>query len=128
MNDAPPKPSTGSGDASWTPASITIDLSELARRVHLEKPTLKEVVAKRVLNLFSVSLIATLVFAVILFVVDSCFIVYKHITPEQRLVTDKVVMTFVAATVVQVGAALAAIVIAVFKETPARDENPDSDA
>ena len=57
----------------------------------------------------------TLAFAAALLAIDAWFIYNKIIVPEQRLMTEKVVMTFITATVVQVGTALAAIVFAVFK-------------
>ena len=79
----------------------------------------------RVLDLFGISLIGTLTFAAILVMIDVVFILLKVITPAERLMTQQVVMTFVTATVVQVGAALAAIVFAVFKtDTQGNGETP----
>jgi hypothetical protein len=72
-------------------------------------------VATRVLSLFSSSLLGTLAFAGLLVLIDAFFIYFKVIVSEQRLMTERIIMTFVTATVVQVGAAIAAIVIAVFK-------------
>ena len=51
----------------------------------------------------------------------AAFIATKIIAPEQRLVTEKILMTFVTATVLQVGAAVAAIVYAVFNDARARE-------
>ena len=109
-------PDEGGGRELPPSTKPPIPLSQWEQHFHLARPTLKELIATRVLNLFSVSLIGTLSFAGLLVLVDSVFIFAKVITPEQRLVSEKVVMTFVTATVVQVGAALAAIVLAVFKE------------
>ena len=85
---------------------------------------LREHVAKRVLKLFEISLIGTLTFAAILVLIDAIFIYARVITPTERLMTEKVIMTFVAATVVEVGTALAAIVFAVFK-TEAQSNGDD---
>jgi hypothetical protein len=98
--------------------SANIELSQLANEVHLARPTLKEMVATEVLKLFSISLRGTLLFAAALVIVDASFIGFKIITPDQRLMTERVVMAFVSATVVQVGAAIGAIVFAVFKSGP----------
>ena len=108
-----PDPSSGAGKPIY--------LSVREDRFHLTKPSLKELIAARVLSLFSVSLLGTLGFAAFLVVVDSLFIFLHTITPEQRLVTERVVMTFVTATVVQVGAAVVAIVYAVFKDPGSLD-------
>lgn len=102
---------------SRTPArtpSVSIDAEE--RKISLEKPSLKEVVAKRVLDLFSLSLKGTLAFAGVLVLIDAVFIAVGLIKPDQRLMTERVIMTLIGATVVQVGAALAAIVVAVFRD------------
>lgn len=105
----------------------TIKLSRAEGGIHLREP-LRDRVATRVLSLFSYSLIGTLVFAGMLVLIDAAFIGFKVITPEQRLMTEKVIMTFITATVVQVGTALAAIVLAVFKAPPsvAVDESSES--
>lgn len=92
----------------------TVSLDEEEGRIHLDPP-LHVVVATEILKLFRWSLRGTLVFAALMAAVDAFFIHQKIITPEQRLMTGSIVLTFVTATVVQVGAALAAIVFAVFK-------------
>lgn len=101
--------------ASIGVGGLTIELSRRADSIHLEPPSLRDRVTNRVLNLFSISLVLTLAFAAALLAIDAWFIYNKIIVPEQRLMTEKVVMTFITATVVQVGTALAAIVFAVFK-------------
>jgi hypothetical protein len=53
--------------------------------------------------------------------IDALFIWTRIITPEQRLMTGTIVMTFVSATVVQIGAAIAAITAAVFKSDAKAD-------
>ena len=113
------KPSPSRSRTATVVHSKPISLSEVAARVHLGNQSLKETIATRILNLFSTSLIGTLSFAGALVLIDAAFILLKVITPEQRLVTEKILMTFVTATVLQVGAAIAAIVFAVFKD--ARD-------
>jgi hypothetical protein len=99
----------------------TVALSAVAREIHLRPPTLKEKVADRVLDLFSVSLRTTLLFAGGMVAIDALFIWTRIITPEQRLMTGTIVMTFVSATVVQIGAAIAAITAAVFKSDAKAD-------
>jgi hypothetical protein len=96
--------------ASDTP---TVGLSTV--ELPIQGVPLREHVAKRILTLFEISLIGTLAFAAILVLIDAFFIFFKVINPAERLMTEKVIMTFVTATVVEVGAALAAIVFAVFK-------------
>ena len=81
----------------------------------IEEPTLRDRVGDEVLRLFRLSLITTLSAAALIILIDSCFILAKVITPDQRLLTEKVLMTLIGATVVQVGVALAAIVYALFK-------------
>jgi hypothetical protein len=89
--------------------------------VVIDKPSLRDRVAEQVLSLFKVSLLTTLGSAALIVVIDYVFIFNKVITPDQRLMTEKVLMTLIGATVVQVGAALAAIVFAVFKTGPPND-------
>ena len=95
----------------------SIELSQAENAIHL-RPSLKEVIATEVLKLFRYSLFGTLSFAGSLALIDAVFIGTHIITPDQRLMSGSIVMTFVTATVVQVGAALAAIVFAVFRENP----------
>jgi hypothetical protein len=99
-------------------------LGEREDAFKLAPPTLKEKVATKVLDLFHFSLKGTLLFALVL--IDALYIFMKVITPEQRLMSEKIIMTFIAATVVQVGAALAAIVFAVFKSNPNSDGDSES--
>jgi hypothetical protein len=101
-------------------------LGEREDAFKLAPPTLKEKVATKVLDLFHFSLKGTLLFAAALVLIDALYIFMKVITPEQRLMSEKIIMTFIAATVVQVGAALAAIVFAVFKSNPNSDGDSES--
>jgi hypothetical protein len=98
-----------------------VELSAIARDIQLRPPTLKEKVADRILDMFSVSLRTTLLFAGGMVALDAVFIWTGTITPEQRLMTGTIVMTFVSATVVQIGAAIAAITAAVFKSGASED-------
>jgi hypothetical protein len=110
----------GGGDQESPPrVAEAEELSKLASEIHLTRPSLKEMVATRVLSLFSYSLLGTLAFAALLVLIDALFIYMETIRPEQRLMTERIIMTFVTATVVQVGAAIAAIVFAVFKTNDA---------
>ena len=96
-------------------APATVDLGSETARFGVDQPSLRDRVATKVLALFKVSLIGTLVSAAVILVIDEAYIYQKIITPEQRLLSEKVLMTLIGATVVQIGAALAAIVFAVFK-------------
>jgi hypothetical protein len=95
--------------------SVVVGLDSEADKVAITKPDLRTMVATDVLKLFKWSLLGTLASSGVILIVDEVFIIYKLITPEQRLLSEKVLMTLIGATVVQVGAALAAIVFAVFK-------------
>ena len=118
-------PDDGTGSEKLPPpASLqpTIELSRREDQVHFSRPSLREMVATRVLNLFTWSLLGTLAFAGVLVLIDAIFILLKVITPDQRLMTERIIMTFVTATVVQVGAAIAAIVFSVFKTSSGQDQ------
>lgn len=105
-------------DLGMQPRTKNVDLSAKATKLDLGKESLRELVATEVLRLFRYSLQGTLAFAAVLTLIDAAFILIKVITPDQRLMTERIIMTFITATVVQVGAALAAIVFAVFKAEP----------
>ena len=93
---------------------IAVGLSAKANKLDL-----RESIANQVLKLFRYSLIVTLIFSGVILATDLMFIAFKVVSPAERLMTERVVMTLIGASVVQVGAALAAIVFAVFKEPPA---------
>ena len=95
--------------------AVVVGLDSEADKVAITKPDLRTMVATDVLKLFKWSLLGTLASSGVILIVDEVFIIYKFISPEQRLLSEKVLMTLNGATVVQVGAALAAIVFAVFK-------------
>jgi hypothetical protein len=87
----------------------TVDLNARAEVLNIEKPTLQDRVADEVLKLFRYSLWGTLVFAGIILLFDEGFVSLGVIKPDQRLLSEKVLMTLIGATVVQVGAALGAM-------------------
>jgi hypothetical protein len=109
------KSKNSGGEKKLTKSPDTVELSAQAVEVSIQKLSLREQVTTGVLALFKFSLIGTLVATVLIGVIDHLFIGLKIITSEQRLLSERVLMTLIAATVVQVGAALAAIVFAVFK-------------
>jgi hypothetical protein len=121
MIPLPGSPRVPAGSKPDISKPTPVELSTAAREINLRQPTLRETIATRVLDLFRVSVIWTLLFAGALLFIDALFIFFKAITPEQRLMTEKIVMTFVSATIVQVGAAIAAITLAVFKTEPGKD-------
>lgn len=114
----PPEKSIASGGKP----AVVLQLDAEANKIDIN-PDLRTLVTTKVLELFKWSLLGTLASSGIILIVDEVYILVKLITPEQRLLSEKVLMTLIGATVVQVGAALAAIVYAVFKtEASSRDE------
>lgn len=101
-----------------------VSLSKLSADLELRPPSLRERIAGRVLTLFSVSLFATLGLVALLSLGDFIMIWRGIIEPADRLVTQPVLMSMIAATIVELGAALTTIVIAVFKtpKKPPQDE------
>ena len=79
---------------------------------------LTEWVAAKVLRLFEWSVGLTVIITIVLAIIDSIAMWNHVIQPSERLVTEKVLMTLIGASVVQVGAASAAIVYALFKKPP----------
>lgn len=130
MSDATDEQGAGSSpapDPSMKPAAASVDLSRIANKVGFQPQTLKDYVATQILHLFSRSLFFTLGFATFLIVVDVVFIWTGTVKPQERLMTEAVIMTFVTATVVQVGAAIGAIVLSIFKSEPGAGSAPDRD-
>lgn len=72
-------------------------------------------VARWIMQLFAFSTIVVVVLVTALALVDVYLIMQNHIEPADRLITESVIMTVIAATFVQVGAAAFAIVRSVFK-------------
>ncbi|WP_100253093.1 hypothetical protein [Methylobacterium sp. UNC300MFChir4.1] len=54
--------------------------------------------------------------------VDYVFIAYKLMAPSERLITEHVLMAIIGATIIQLGAVVAAIVYALFKLPPPEPE------
>jgi hypothetical protein len=84
---------------------------------------LKERVAKDVIRFLGFSLVITLFLTLALAAIDAYFIDYNIIEPAERLITERVVMAVIGATVVQVGAASIAIVYSLFGQP--KDEATD---
>lgn len=94
----------------------------------VKPPSLRDIIAGRVLTLFTFSLFATLGLVAVLAAVDITMIWTNVIEPDQRLVTQPVLMSMIGATIVELGAALTTIVLAVFrspKRRPEAEEGPD---
>lgn len=108
--------------------SQPISLSEEEEKIGLARPGLKEVVTTRVLRLFQISLGATLVFATGLVILDAWMLASALIKPEQRLITESILTKLITATVVQVGAAFAAIVFSVFRYPNDKDTGNGSNS
>jgi hypothetical protein len=118
----------GAGATPAPDATPRVRLGQEEERFGFEPQTLKDYVATQILHLFRHSLYCTLGFAAFLIVVDVIFIWTGTVKPGERLMTEAVIMTFVGATVVQVGAAIGAIVLSIFKSEPgAGAADPDRD-
>ena len=90
-------------------------LSSLETDIGLRQQQFSEKVASDILRLFTISVVSTLALTIALASVDALFIYKKVITPSDRLITGKVIMSIIAASIVQVGASAIAIVYALFK-------------
>lgn len=99
-----------------SPSTSRVTLDEQTANLGVEERDLRVTVANEVLKLFRWSLIGTLTGAGAILLADLLFIGTQIIRPAERLMTENVLMALIGATVVQVGAALAAIVFAIFKD------------
>lgn len=102
-----------------------IKLSTLAENYTLRQQALSEHVAKALVRLFGINVIGTVALTVILSLVDAVFIWNSKISAGERLISEKVFMTIVGATTIQLGVGIGAIVAALFKQ-PASSA-PDTD-
>jgi hypothetical protein len=105
--------------------SSDLRLSSLSSDVGLRKPSLKERIAHKVLNLFGWSVLATVALTVALAGIDACMIFRDVIEPADRLVNQTVLMAMIGATVVELAAALATIVVSNFGAPPSKGESSD---
>lgn len=83
--------------------------------MELREQGLREKVAQDVLRLFSIALFATLTFVGLFAIIDYVCVAADVLSAAERLVTPTVVQTMIAATVVEVGAALGVITLALFR-------------
>jgi hypothetical protein len=117
-------------EAAGEDASGAVPLSELAqdagfaRQLKVRQQAFTESVGDRVLTLFRISVLSTVILCFALVVLDGWFIVEGWIEPNQRLVTEKVLMAIIGASIVQVGAASSAIVYSLFKQSQAENGSP----
>ena len=98
--------------------------SELGFEQHMvvRKQAFAEWIANRILRLFRISVISTVLLCVMLAGVDAWFIAQGWVKPSERLITEKVIIAIIGATIVQVGTATAAIVYSLFKQAPKKAE------
>jgi hypothetical protein len=87
----------------------------IADVIAIQKQRFSEEVGRTILKLFNISTITMAILVVALAVVDEFFILNGIIKPEERLITEAVVMSVIGATIIQVGAASFAIVSSLFK-------------
>lgn len=71
--------------------------------------------ADRIMKLFKIGNIAMIALVGVMALVDAIFIGLRWIEPNERLITDGVVMAVIAATIAQVGAAGVAITRSLFR-------------
>jgi hypothetical protein len=100
------------------PLTEFADELHFTRKMEARKQAFSERVADRILSLFKVSVLSTVTLSAALAAVDAWFIGAGWIEPAERLVTSGVIMSIIGASIVQVGAASAAIVYSVFKQSP----------
>ena len=96
-----------------------VPLSEIASDIPLRKQWLSEHVASEVLRLFRLSVVAIVALTIALAALDAWFLYKGVIDPSERLVTEKVLMAIIGASIIQVGAAFATIVLALFRKSEA---------
>ncbi len=82
-----------------------------------EKFLLSKEVARWILLLFAISTVAMIGLVIWLASIDVDLIERGIVKPENRLITEAVIMSVIGATIVQVGASALAIVASVFKVT-----------
>jgi hypothetical protein len=107
-------------DDKAAPISMADDLA-------LRDQQLKEWIAREVIALVKVGLMATLgvVFALVL--IDSLGIYLQWFDAPDRLITKDVVLAMIGATMIQIGAALATIAVSTFNrkvDPPKQDAKP----
>jgi multisubunit Na+/H+ antiporter MnhB subunit len=78
------------------------------------KLKVKEQLASRISWLFAIALIVTLLLVAGFAIADYYLLAHDMITSEARLVTPEVIQTLIVGTVIEVGAAFAALVTGVF--------------
>ena len=93
----------------------------------IQKQRFSEEVGRTVLKLFNISTITMASLVVILALIDEAFILNDIIQPDERLITEAVVMSVIGATIIQVGAASFAIVSSLFKSPAATTNEEQSD-
>ncbi len=113
----------------------TVNLSDLEKgiklsdNIPLRKQRLSEFVADELLKLFRLSVTSTVIMTVGIALVDFTYIGLGWVTPQDRLINQTVLMAVIGASIVQLGAAMAAIVYALFAKPPASaSEAEDADA
>lgn len=60
--------------------------------------------------------------------IDAVFIALSWIEPNERLITERVVLGIIGASIVQVGAGATAIVYSLFRRQKLPDEEADTDS
>ena len=103
-----------------------VPLSQIARTIPLRRQILSERVAEELLGLFRLSVFFTVALTAALAAVDYTFIAMKWMVAADRLVTEKVLMAIIGATIIQLGAVVAGIVLALFKQ-PATEAETESE-
>lgn len=95
----------------------TLRLSDFDREMGLRKQAFTEQVAERILALFKISVLSTVGLCFAFAAIDALFIALGWVEPNERLVTERILMSIIGASIVQVGAASLAIVYSLFKQS-----------
>lgn len=99
------------------PADSPKSLDDLASHIALRKQTLSETIAADIISLFRLSVTTTVILTIILAGIDYYAIFYHNMKPESRLVSERVLLAIIGASIVQLGAAAGAIVYSLFGRT-----------
>lgn len=104
---------------------VSLDGASQRYALDLKRHEPNETVAGEILKLFKWSVGATVAITTLLAFVDTVETWNHVIQPSERLITEHVLMTLIGASVVQVGAASAAIVYGLFRRPAEPAEDSD---
>ena len=107
---------------------LSESLESLSDRVALRKHELSTYVAAEILTLFRWSVGSTVAITMVLVIIDALMVSFHVIKPEERLIGESILLALIGASVVQVGAASAAIAYGLFGQPATSPETPEGGA